>query len=112
MTRNSSRSLDYFGTVRGRIGYAFNRFLAYGTGGFAYGGGDSDLGYAAGGGLEYAITDRLSVKAEGLYVNLGKRNGSSDVTASYNLTSNVVTVNDSRNNYEFEVARLGVNYKF
>ncbi|MCJ2061154.1 porin family protein, partial [Methylobacterium sp. J-088] len=30
-------SLDYFGTVRGRLGYAFDRTLVYGTGGFAYG---------------------------------------------------------------------------
>lgn len=27
---------DYFGTVRGRVGYAFDRVLVYGTGGFAY----------------------------------------------------------------------------
>ncbi|MGU3341903.1 outer membrane protein, partial [Methylobacterium mesophilicum] len=32
-------SLDYFGTVRGRLGYAFDRTLVYGTGGFAYGSG-------------------------------------------------------------------------
>ncbi|MGU3659996.1 outer membrane protein, partial [Methylobacterium fujisawaense] len=30
-------SLDFFGTVRGRLGYAFDRTLVYGTGGFAYG---------------------------------------------------------------------------
>ncbi|MGW5959874.1 outer membrane protein, partial [Methylorubrum thiocyanatum] len=31
--------LDFFGTVRGRLGYAFDRTLVYGTGGFAYGSG-------------------------------------------------------------------------
>ena len=30
-------SLDYFGSVRGRVGYAFDRALVYGTGGFGYG---------------------------------------------------------------------------
>ena len=35
-------SLDYFGTVRGRLGYAFDRTLVYGTGGFAYGSGSAD----------------------------------------------------------------------
>ncbi|MBE7244767.1 MAG: hypothetical protein INR63_07450, partial [Actinomycetospora chiangmaiensis] len=70
-------SLDYFGTVRGRVGYAFDRVLVYGTGGFAYGdvnrrttyygpnanttpffqGNSNGLktGYAYGGGIEYAL---------------------------------------------------------
>ena len=34
-----NRGIDYFGTVRARVGYAFDRFLPYVTGGFAYGGG-------------------------------------------------------------------------
>ena len=32
------RSLDYLGTVRSRIGYGFDCFLIYSTGGFAFGG--------------------------------------------------------------------------
>ena len=72
-------SLDYLGTVRGRVGVAFDRVLVYGTGGFAYGeidnrvnfynasaagigtlrfSGSSDsmqTGYTVGGGIEYAI---------------------------------------------------------
>jgi outer membrane immunogenic protein len=71
-------SLDWFGTVRGRLGYAFDRVLVYGTGGFAYGGGDNNRGcpdfvagistegfchngddtrwgYAVGGGVEWAL---------------------------------------------------------
>ena len=71
--------LDYLGTIRGRLGVAFDRFLVYGTGGFAYGhaslsdsilppaaaglngaiwagrGGHTQTGYAVGGGIEYAI---------------------------------------------------------
>ena len=70
------QQLDYLGTVRGRVGYAYDRFLIYGTGGFAFGGVDyraaflrnTDLalayagayngmqtGTVYGGGLEYAI---------------------------------------------------------
>jgi outer membrane immunogenic protein len=70
------QSLDWMGTVRGRVGYAFDRFLVYGTGGFAYGdvnyraaflrntdraiayGGTFDgfeTGYVYGGGIEYAL---------------------------------------------------------
>ncbi len=36
---NGLTGLDYFGTVRGRLGYAFDRTLVYATGGFAYGSG-------------------------------------------------------------------------
>jgi outer membrane immunogenic protein len=31
------QQFDWLGTVRGRVGYAFDRFLVYGTGGFGYG---------------------------------------------------------------------------
>ncbi|GAB6843352.1 outer membrane immunogenic protein [Methylorubrum rhodinum] len=82
------QGLDFFGTVRGRIGYAFDRVLFYGTGGFAYGsfgGGravdadDFKTGYAVGGGVEYALptdsflnffrSSAVTLKIEGLYVN-------------------------------------------
>src|SRR4051794_4346260 len=34
--------IDWFGTVRGRLGYAIDRMMIYGTGGFAYGGADNN----------------------------------------------------------------------
>nr|WP_026597438.1 outer membrane beta-barrel protein [Methylobacterium sp. 77] len=37
LANTTRQSLDVLGTVRGRIGYAFDRVLVYGTGGFAYG---------------------------------------------------------------------------
>ncbi|MDB5651272.1 MAG: hypothetical protein JWL62_2792, partial [Hyphomicrobiales bacterium] len=71
-----------FGTVRGRVGYAFDRALVYATGGFAFGnlrynantngyvGSASKTvsGYTAGVGAEYAITSNWSVKAEYLHI--------------------------------------------
>ena len=77
--RNDAASLDWFGTVRGRLGYAFDHVLVYGTGGFAFGDGsrrsgctdfvgtvnvssfcgtrddDTRWGYAVGGGVEWAL---------------------------------------------------------
>ncbi|NEU13583.1 porin family protein [Methylobacterium sp. BTF04] len=96
---NGLASLDYYGTVRGRIGYAFDRVLFYGTGGFAYGAGSTDrsfggfrgndsfrTGYAAGAGIEYALpvdsflnffrSSAVTFKVEGLYVNLDRTNAS------------------------------------
>ncbi len=78
---------DYFGTVRARAGVAFDRFMPYITGGWAYGnvktsipaiGFSSDRshtgGFAVGGGLEYAVTNNIIAGVEYLYVDLGEKN--------------------------------------
>ena len=82
--------LDWFGTVRGRVGFLVTpSALLYGTGGWAYGHttssasaaafglaaaasvGHEKNGWTAGGGLEYAFNPWLSFKTEYLYLNLG-----------------------------------------
>jgi outer membrane immunogenic protein len=98
-TTTLSSDMDFFGTVRGRIGLGFDRFLVYGTGGLAYAGvntrgtirsdlavpafgtftsnGDDDdirVGYAVGVGAEYAFTNNLTVGVEYLYYDLGDEN--------------------------------------
>lgn len=85
-----SSRLNWLGTARGRIGYAFDRLLPYVTGGVAFGGvegsylvttpagtvagsgSDTNVGWTVGAGLEYGFTPNLSAKAEYLYVDLGK----------------------------------------
>ena len=142
---NGLSGLDFFGTVRGRLGYAFDRTLVYGTGGFAYGsGGGSDFGlpngssddfrtgWTAGGGIEYALptdsflnffkSSAVTLKVEGLYVNLdrGNRlNGAFGATPAGNLvyTTSPGVVLASGNlarqrETEFAVVRAGLNYKF
>lgn len=93
---------DYFGTVRGRLGLAFDRFLVYGTGGLAYGDvgpfGTDGIGYTVGGGVEYAFTNNLTAKVEGLYVNLDRDERLRGVRV--------------RGEEEFGVVRAGLNYKF
>lgn len=107
-----SDKLDWFGTVRGRLGYAFERWLPYVTGGWAYGNGEINgtatvggvatsfsgsqdySGWTVGGGLEWAFANNWSAKAEYLYIDFSDGpNGSSK-----RLTDNIV--------------RAGVNYKF
>ena len=139
---NGVSQIDFFGTVRGRIGYAFDRVLFYGTGGFAYasnsdkinaGGVDKDdfmTGYVGGAGVEYALpTDSflnffrasaITLKAEALYVNLdhkGRTGGAFATDASGNLfTLNTpgvtVTSGPVNREVEFVTVRGGVNYKF
>jgi len=80
---NCETDLPWFGTVRGRLGYAADRFMPYITGGLAFGkveanvpgiGSQSDtrVGWTAGVGAEYALTQNMSWKTEYLYVDLGK----------------------------------------
>ncbi|MGO4524841.1 outer membrane protein [Microvirga sp. 2MCAF35] len=85
---------DWFGTVRARAGVAFDRALIYATGGFAFA--DDATGWTVGGGIEYAFTNNLSAKVEGLYVNLDQ-------------DDNFLGIN---NDAEFGVVRAGLNYRF
>ncbi len=116
-------SLDYFGTVRGRVGYAFDRVLIYGTGGFAYGDGARGsaaatypytlpesfrTGYAVGGGVEYAFTEKLSAKIEGLYVNLRR----SFSGATFYDASTAAYYGGGRDAGDFGLVRAGLNYRF
>ncbi len=104
---------DWLATVRGRAGYAFDRILIYGTGGGAFGnvqagtaaGGlfqsATQIGWTAGGGVEFAFTPNLTGKVEYLYVDLG--NMSCGQPSCINGTSVSFTEN---------VVRAGINYKF
>jgi outer membrane immunogenic protein len=101
---------NYFGTVRARLGVAFDRALVYATGGLAYGdmggfGDETSVGWTVGGGLEYAFTNSLSAKVEGLYVNLEEEND--DFVADLPAGSTI-----SGDNSEFGVVRAGLNFKF
>ncbi|MCO4318299.1 porin family protein [Phyllobacterium sp. 21LDTY02-6] len=107
-------SIDWFGTLRPRVGYAWDRTLIYGTGGLAYGRvnykaaveGDTFLdqdktraGWVAGAGIEHAFTDHLTAKLEYQYVNFGK------YTVSEDGFSTEATP-------DFHSVRVGLNYKF
>ncbi len=75
----------WLATARGRLGYAFDRFLPYLTAGLALGdiqatvpgfpaGSVTSAGWTAGAGIEVGIVSNVSVKAEYLYVDLGDYN--------------------------------------
>ena len=103
--------LNSFGTIRGRLGVAFDRALLYGTGGYAFGntkidggilgGSATQHGYAVGGGLEYAFTQSISAKAEYLYMPLNSKS---------NAPAALVTGNKA--GVDSNVVRAGVNYRF
>jgi outer membrane immunogenic protein len=82
-------NVRWFDTFRGRLGYAADRVLLYATGGVAFGNVNSSLstpgpgtfetaqgtqrGFAVGGGLEYLIAPKWSLKAEYQYIDLGRK---------------------------------------
>jgi outer membrane immunogenic protein len=81
--------LNAFGTVRGRAGYAFDRFMIYGTGGFAFSSLEienrslglkdtQDLGgFAAGGGAEWAYNKTLTLRVEFIHLDFDRASFSS-----------------------------------
>lgn len=106
-------SNSWLGTARGRVGYAFDRFLPYLTAGAAFGDvkgsvlgvasfSDTRIGWTGGGGLEYAFVDNWTAKIEYLYVDLGKAN--CNATCSGGDPFDVT--------FKTGIVRGGVNYKF
>jgi len=65
--------VDYTITGRARLGYAFDRWMVYGTGGVAYAKADDldDTGWVAGAGIEWAATDHIIPGIE--YLHYGFR---------------------------------------
>jgi outer membrane immunogenic protein len=108
-----STKLDYFGSVRGRLGYASGRALVYATGGFAYGGIKNEgyglsndgtaTGYTVGGGFEYKVAPAWSIKTEYQYMNLGK-NEPVDGGVTYSDLGGDVRED------AFHTIRFGLNY--
>lgn len=126
--------IAWFGTVRGRIGYAFDRFLVYATGGLAYGEvkiagsetasgtvvgipysastpfGDSKInaGWTLGGGIEMAIAGNWSLKAEYLYLDLG----SLDTSSPGPLVPAGPVPMSTHTRFTDNIVRVGLNYRF
>jgi high affinity Mn2+ porin len=111
-------TLDYVGTVRGRIGYAFGTLLPYVTGGFAWGhshvnvnDGGRDVvsspgqyqpGWTAGAGVEFAVSGNWSAKLEYDYIDLARR--------MYDLSGfGLPDINVDPN---IHLVKFGLNYRF
>ena len=123
-------STDWLVTARPRIGYAFDRFLPYVTGGLAV----TDLsakfrftdafdsaqeraqasaiklGWTAGFGFEFGVTQNWTIKAEYLYVNFGKIFATGVMSIPSIPSTSVLFSNYA--DLHSNIGRVGVNYKF
>jgi outer membrane immunogenic protein len=134
-----NRELDWFGTVRARLGLTFDRWLVYGTGGFAYGEvkdtadinfnaapvlaifpasfpasiSNTKTGWTAGAGVEYALPwnnwGNWTIRAEYLFVRL---TGGETAVGSTPLIPPPTAWQYAWNRTDFHIARFGLNYRF
>lgn len=116
--------VNWLGTVAGRIGYAWDRVMVYGKGGFAFadekyfvtalpGGAlvgttsdDTRTGWMLGAGVEWALWDNWSAKIEYNYMDFGR-----DRFAVANVPGPGTLVNVDIDQ-QVHVVKLGVNYRF
>jgi outer membrane immunogenic protein len=109
---------DWLGTVRGRVGYAFNRVLVYGTAGGAFGNikpqltdplvgssNNTEFGWAAGAGIEFALPANITARIEYLFVDLA--NGSFACGAAQCAPAMTIPVS-----FDASLVRAGLDYKF
>lgn len=114
----SYASYGLVGSLRGRAGYAIDRMLVYATAGLAYASitntiqkgrnaGEQVLwedqlttGYTLGAGIEYAIADRWTARAEYIYANFGS-------VTLYNQDGNRADFNN-----ELHMLRTGISYRY
>jgi outer membrane immunogenic protein len=106
---------NWLATFRGRVGYAFDRFLPYVTGGLAAGdieagivglGRESEarVGWTVGAGVEWAIAGPWTAKIEYLYADLG--------TMSCSLATCTGAVGPTDVDFRANIVRGGINYRF
>jgi high affinity Mn2+ porin len=123
----SNSSANFFASIRGRFGYAWDRSLLYLTGGVAAGGArgpatltlgaggpdaifyapwsqSSRMKYAIGAGFEYAFADNWSARIEYLFLNQSLNTQLFDNGADFTFVSRI------RN--ENHLLRFGLNYHF
>jgi outer membrane immunogenic protein len=120
---SAGTNLDWFGTLRGRVGVTMDQALIYGTGGLAYGRTTSSIegefgggapfdvsvendrvGWTVGAGIEYALTDSLSLKTEYLYTDLGTEELVSGSLGGFDATLDSTVA--------FHTVRAGLNFQF
>ncbi len=123
-THTAKRDISWLASVRGRVGYAADRWLIYVTGGGAWGRvegtagpnipsilspvtfSDTISGWTVGGGFEYAFANNWTARLEYLFYDLD------DTSFTNAYTSNPTFFWTTTWDNKINVVRAAVNYKF
>lgn len=145
----ANTELTWFGTLRPRFGYAFGRFLPFITGGLAVGGTEMNVhtnihykfpgrdgedifvnthrdetetpvGWTAGGGIDFCLTEHFILNFTYLYMDLGYQNTNSGIGGMPNPNTgngNPPFVIDfmgglAHSDYRYHTFRGGLSYRF
>jgi outer membrane immunogenic protein len=111
----------WLSTVRGRVGYALDRFLVYGTAGAAFGNvqasfsndpvsSATEAGWTVGAGVEVAFAPNWSARAEYLFVDLA--NGSCTTNCAIADASGTPVIPNVAVKFNESIVRGGVSYRF
>jgi outer membrane immunogenic protein len=117
---------NWLGTLRARFGYAWDRVLVYGTAGGAGANVETALtglpyqnnpefGWTAGAGVEVALAEHWTFKAEYLFVDLGNASCNHGYSCGYDVASGA-GINAVNGNYAVKlnenIFRVGLNFKY
>jgi len=123
-------SIDWFGTARGRLGYTFDNWMVYGTGGLAwarqeltrtqttagptspaagasFSSSNTKTGWSAGAGIEWGFAPNWNARLEYLYISLAP--DTNQYTVASPAAARTFNVTEA---FTMQVVRLGLNYKF
>ena len=119
-TTTATEKLQWQGSLRARLGVAFDRVLVYGTGGWAFGQFQDSYntpgtiftesvtstrnGWTAGAGIEYAWTGNFTARAEYRYTDWGSHTN--------NLNVFLAPPGTSIDHVTQSAVRVGLTYKF
>ena len=123
---NCKTASNWIGTLRARVGYAWDRVLVYGTAGGAGANvetalsglpyqNNAEFGWTAGGGVELALADNWTFKAEYLFVDLGNAACNHGYSCGYDAAATAISpaVNGSYAvKLNENLVRVGINFKF
>jgi outer membrane immunogenic protein len=128
----------WLSTVRGRLGWTFDRFMIYGTGGVAFGEIETKVGFSclvagcaaaatplatagtdtstragwvAGAGIEWMVASNWMIRAEYLHVDLGSVTGNVLLPATTCIFGGPCGMSYSRD-LIYDMGRVGLSYKF